>query len=55
MTRANIPVDDRPMDRRMVGNIDTATVDAVTRFILERDRQARAGGELNSVKNGKPA
>lgn len=41
MTKANVAFDDHPLDRRMAGKIDTVTVDAVVRFILERDHDAR--------------
>jgi hypothetical protein len=41
MFRANVAFDDHPMGRRMAGQIDTVTVDAVTRFVLFRDRGAK--------------
>ena len=41
MFRANVAFDDHPMGRRMGGQIDTVTVDAVTRFVLFRDRGAK--------------
>lgn len=41
MFRANVAFDDHPMGRRMAGQIDTVTVDAVTRYVLFRDRGAR--------------
>jgi hypothetical protein len=42
MFRANVAFDDHPFDRRMAGQIDTVTVDAVVRFIKQQDRDARA-------------
>ncbi|CAN7186679.1 DUF2145 domain-containing protein [Pseudoduganella sp. LjRoot289] len=41
MFRANVAFDDHPTDRRMAGQIDTVTVDAVMRFLKQQDRQAR--------------
>jgi hypothetical protein len=41
MFRANVAFDDHPMGRRMAGQIDTVTVDALTRYMLFRDRGAR--------------
>lgn len=41
MFRANVAFDDHPFGRRMSGQIDTVTVDAVTRFVLFRDRGAK--------------
>jgi hypothetical protein len=41
MFRANVAFDDHPLGRRMAGQIDTVTVDAVTRFVLFRDRGAK--------------
>jgi hypothetical protein len=39
--RANVAFDDHPFARRMAGQIDTVTVDAVTRFIRRRDPEVR--------------
>jgi hypothetical protein len=39
--RANVAFDDHPFDRRMAGRIDTVTTEAITRFVLRRDREAR--------------
>lgn len=41
MFRANVAFDDHPFDRRMAGQIDTVTVEAVIRFVEGRDPQAR--------------
>ncbi|SFU77688.1 DUF2145 domain-containing protein [Pseudoduganella namucuonensis] len=41
MFRANVAFDDHPFERRMAGQIDTVTVDAVVRFVKQRDGQAR--------------
>jgi hypothetical protein len=41
MFRANVAFDDHPFDRRMAGQIDTVTTDAVVRFVRGRDEQAR--------------
>ncbi len=41
MFRANIAFDDQPFDRRMAGQIDAVTVDAVFRFIKQREPSAR--------------
>ncbi|HEU4853032.1 MAG TPA: DUF2145 domain-containing protein [Telluria sp.] len=40
MTRANVSFEDQPFDRRMAGRIDTVTVDAVVRFVHQRDAGA---------------
>ena len=37
MFRANIAFDDQPFDRRMAGKIDAVTVDAVARFVRQRE------------------
>ena len=39
--RANIAFDDHPFERRMAGQIDTVTVEAVVAFIQLHDRAAR--------------
>lgn len=39
--RANVSFEDHPFDRRMAGKIDTVTVDAIVRFVHERDGEAR--------------
>lgn len=41
MFRANVAFDDHPTDRRMSGQIDTVTVDAVMRFLKQHDKLAR--------------
>jgi hypothetical protein len=41
MFRANVAFDDHPFDRRMAGQIDTVTTDAVVKFMRGRDPQAR--------------
>ncbi|MES2260673.1 MAG: DUF2145 domain-containing protein [Pseudomonadota bacterium] len=41
MFRANVAFDDHPFDRRMAGQIDTVSVDAVVRFIRQQERDAR--------------
>jgi hypothetical protein len=41
MFRANVAFDDHPFDRRMAGQIDTVTTDAVVNFVRGRDREAR--------------
>ena len=41
MFRANVAFDDHPFDRRMAGQIDTVTTDAVVRFVRGTDAQAR--------------
>lgn len=41
MFRANVAFDDQPFDKRMAGQIDTVTVDAVYRFIKQREPQAQ--------------
>jgi hypothetical protein len=41
MFRANVAFDDHPFDRRMAGQIDTVSTDAVVKFVRERDPQAR--------------
>ena len=40
-TRANVAFDDHPFNRRMAGQIDTVTVEAVVAFIQHRDPGAR--------------
>jgi hypothetical protein len=40
MFRANVSFDDQPFERRMVGKIDTVTVDSVIRFVHQRDPAA---------------
>jgi hypothetical protein len=40
MFRANVSFDDQPAERRMMGRIDTVTVDSVVRFVHQRDPQA---------------
>lgn len=40
MFRANVAFDDHPFDRRMAGQIDTVTVDAVVRFVRRTDAGA---------------
>ena len=37
MFRANIAFDDHPFERRMAGKIDAVTVDAVARFVRQRE------------------
>lgn len=39
--KANIAFDDHPFERRMAGQIDTVTVESVTRFIRRHDLEAR--------------
>ena len=39
--RANISFDDHPFERRMAGQIDTITVEAVVAFITRQDRDAK--------------
>ena len=39
--RANVTFDDHPFDRRMAGQIDTVTTNAVVDFVRGRDPQAR--------------
>jgi len=41
MFRANVAFDDHPFDRRMAGQIDTVTVDAVVRLVRQLDAQAK--------------
>ncbi len=41
MFRANVAFDDQPFDRRMAGQIDAVTVDAVFRFIKQREPAAQ--------------
>ncbi len=41
MFRANVAFDDHPTDRRMAGQIDTVTVDAVYRFFKQREPQVQ--------------
>jgi hypothetical protein len=41
MFRANVAFDDHPFDRRMAGQIDTVSTDAVVGFVRGRDAQAR--------------
>jgi hypothetical protein len=41
MFRANVAFDDHPFDRRMAGEIDTVTTDAIVGFVRGRDPQAR--------------
>ena len=41
MLRANVAFDDHPFDRRMAGQIDTVTTNAVVNFVRGRDPQAR--------------
>lgn len=41
MFRANVAFDDHPFDRRMAGQIDTVTTDAIVNFVRGRDPQAR--------------
>lgn len=41
MFRANVTFDDHPFDRRMAGQIDTVTTNAVLNFVRGRDPQAR--------------
>jgi hypothetical protein len=41
MFRANVAFDDHPFDRRMAGQIDTVTTDAVVNFVRGRDTEAR--------------
>jgi hypothetical protein len=41
MFRANVAFDDHPFDRRMAGQIDTVTTEAVVGFVRGRDPQAR--------------
>jgi hypothetical protein len=41
MFRANVAFDDHPFDRRMAGQIDTVTTDAIVGFVRGRDPQAR--------------
>ncbi|RZA36262.1 MAG: DUF2145 domain-containing protein [Lysobacteraceae bacterium] len=41
MFRANVAFDDHPMDRRMAGQIDTVSTDAVVRMVRMVDPQAR--------------
>jgi hypothetical protein len=41
MFRANVAFDDHPFDRRMAGQIDTVTVEAVLRFVEARDPESR--------------
>lgn len=40
MFRANVAFDDHPFEQRMAGRIDTVTVDAVVRFVRQRDAGA---------------
>lgn len=40
MFRANVAFDDQPFDRRMAGEIDTTSVDAVVKFVLQREPDA---------------
>nr|WP_229419623.1 DUF2145 domain-containing protein [Pseudoduganella dura] len=41
MLRANVAFDDHPFDRRMAGQIDTVSTDAVVRFVRNVDGAAR--------------
>jgi hypothetical protein len=41
MFRANVAFDDHPFNRRMAGQIDTVTVDSLTRLIQRQDAEAR--------------
>jgi hypothetical protein len=41
MFRANVAFDDHPFDRRMAGQIDTVSTDAVVNFVRGRDPRAR--------------
>jgi hypothetical protein len=41
MFRANVAFDDHPFDRRMAGQIDTVTTDAVVRFMVQNDRATK--------------
>lgn len=41
MFRANVAFDDHPFDRRMAGQIDTVTTDAVRRFVRAVDAQVK--------------
>jgi len=41
MFRANVAFDDHPFDRRMAGQIDTVTANAIVNFVRGRDPQAK--------------
>lgn len=41
MFRANVAFDDHPFDRRMAGQIDTVTTDAIVDFVRGQDPRAR--------------
>jgi hypothetical protein len=41
MFRANIAFDDHPFERRMAGHIDTVTVDALLRYMVQSDPQTK--------------
>jgi len=41
MFRANVAFDDHPFDRRMAGQIDTVTTDAIVRFVRMTDPQVK--------------
>lgn len=41
MFRANVAFDDHPFDRRMAGQIDTVTTDAVRQLVRTLDPQAK--------------
>jgi len=41
MFRANVAFDDHPFDRRMAGQIDTVTTDAIVNFVRGRDAGAK--------------
>lgn len=41
MFRANVAFDDHPFERRMAGQIDTVTTDAIVHFVRGRDQAAR--------------
>jgi len=41
MFRANVAFDDHPFDRRMAGQIDTVTTNAIVNFVRGRDPQAQ--------------
>uniref|UniRef100_UPI00403FBD88 DUF2145 domain-containing protein n=1 Tax=Massilia sp. METH4 TaxID=3123041 RepID=UPI00403FBD88 len=41
MFRANVAFDDHPFDRRMAGQIDTITTEAIVRFVRKIDSAAK--------------
>ena len=41
MFRANVAFDDHPFDRRMAGQIDTVSTDAIVDFVRGQDPRAR--------------